>query len=766
MLAGLLVALAPVGCERDSPTAASTAGGGATTDSRPNIVIISMDTTRADRLGCYGHHGGATPNIDRLAAEGLRFAQCVSPCPITLPAHATLFTGSYPFVHGARENTTYQLTPNNVTIAELAGLAGYRTFGVVGSTVLSRVTGIDQGFEQYVDLPAETSPDDEPLEDQTRRARDVTNEGLSFLDQAGDDPFFVFLHYYDPHWPFAAPAEFAERFDDEYLAEIAYTDAEIGRFRDALEAKRLRRQTFVILTSDHGEGRGDHGEDSHGYFVFDSTQHVPLIIWSPGAIAPGQVVQQQVRGIDVAPTVAALLGVPATPQMQGIDLLASNPNAGQLADLPAYAESQMPRALGYSQLRALRDGEWKYIHAPQPLLFHVAEDPGELTDLAAALPQRTAEMRSRLRGLIAESPDPPGSRAARHAISAERMQQLKALGYVGEDPEDEELAEQSASGDELDDFDPKGIDPHLRADEIRFYNKAGTLIGRKQFDLAAEVLARAVRLHPDSFVMWRQYADCLAEMQRPTETIEAYKRAFELGPEDAQLARKLARLLSGAGQRQQALDCLRKAVAASPDSAELNFDIGLVLKSSDRVDESIAYFEQAVRANPDHLQARMYLARAMEDSGRTDEAIEQYRQLTQLHPKAGGAYLAWSALQLRADRPAEAVTILSAGLEHMPGNPRLGEQLAWLLATCTDDAVRDGALAVRIAMQIRDQVKQPDAGLLDTLAAALAEAGEFEQAAELAGIAADAAGAAGQVALEDLVRQRMKLYEQGRAHRE
>lgn len=758
------LALGPIGCDRGGSSAGAPATVAIT--KRPNIVLISMDTTRADYLGCYGHPGGATPRIDRLASEGMRFARCESACPMTLPSHATMFTGSYPFVHGARGNMTYHLAENNDTIAELASRAGYGTYGVVGSMVLGSVTGINQGFDRYVDVTNAGESRDEVSQRMTREAKDVTNEGISFLDQVGQKPFFVFLHYYDPHWPYEAPPEFAKRFDDDYLAEIAYTDAEIGRFLDTLEAKRFARTTVVFLTGDHGEGRGDHNEDSHSYFLYETTQHVPLIVWSPGSIAPGQVIESQVREIDIAPTIAALLGAPRSPQMQGVNLLDPGRLGQREPDLPAYAETFMGRAQGYSQLRAFYDNGWKYIHAPHPLLFHLTQDPGETANLAAAQPQRVTEMREQLRNLIAKSPPPPSGRGTRQAISPERLEQLEALGYVGGELEQEGQEQPLTSSNELDDFEPKGVDPLQRADEIRFFTKAAALINQRKYDMAADALSRAVQAHPDSFVMWGQYADCLAKMYRPEDAIAAYKRTLELKPDSPKVARKLARWLAATGKKDEALDWLMRAHQVSPSSTELNFDIGLQLSELQRPSEAVPYFQQALHADAMNLQARMWLARAFEATGQVDEAAEQYHQLTEIHPKAGAAYLAWSEMLIKAGRFAEAATVMNTGIEQMPANPRLGEQLAWLLATCPDAAVRDGARAVEIATRIRDESEQPSASVLDTLAAALAETGEFKKAQQLATKAGDAAAASKQTKLEHMIRQRIELYAQGQPYRE
>ncbi|MFQ5411876.1 MAG: sulfatase, partial [Phycisphaerae bacterium] len=454
----VLIGLLAVGCKPSGQRAAKGPSAAAEIkgEAGMNVLFVSVDTTRADSIGCYGHPVVKTPNIDRLAAEGTRFTQCISSIPITLPSHSCMMTGSYQYVHGARDNGGFVLDDANETLAEQLRAAGYATHAELGSVILNRQYGLNQGFDTYGDLhrrsdePDQREPDgaasgeeeegaskaesSEPLKApeaavpwdlMSRKAKSIADAGIQLLRQNADRPFFIFLHFYDPHQPNTAPKRFADQYKDGYLAEIAYFDEQFGRIMDELRRLKLAKKTLVVFTSDHGEGRGQHGEGTHSYFLYDTTLHVPLILWNPGRIPAGRVVTTQVRLIDLAPTVLAFLGLPGTSQMQGVSLLPVLANPESDLHLAAYGDTLAPQLVfGYSALRSLRMDGWKYIHAPTPELYHVAEDPLEMFNLAASNPERVGLLRDRLKEVLIDSPDPPGSRLARTKVDEKELKKL------------------------------------------------------------------------------------------------------------------------------------------------------------------------------------------------------------------------------------------------------------------------------------------------------------------------------------------------------
>ena len=324
------------------------------------MLLVSVDTTRADHLGCYGYAHVKTPNIDRLAAEGVLFEQCISSSPLTLPSHCTMFTGVYPFVHGARDNGFFKLAPENVTLAEQFQKAGYATHAQTAAHVLDAKYGLDQGFDSYTDVAttqaavagvANSPPLDLPHlgHAQVRRADEITRAGIKLLEENRARKFFIFLHYFDPHFPYDAPEPYASQSAEPYDGEIAFFDHEFGKLMGALQELELADKTLVILTSDHGESLGEHGEKTHAIFVYDATQRVPLIFWCPQRIPGGVTVSSQVRLLDLTPTIVDFVGLESPQPIQGkslLPLLAGGPAEQR----PCYGDSLFcQHAFGYAR---------------------------------------------------------------------------------------------------------------------------------------------------------------------------------------------------------------------------------------------------------------------------------------------------------------------------------------------------------------------------------------------------------------------------------
>lgn len=341
------------------------------TPSDLNLLFITMDTTRADRLACYGEQGVATPSLDRLAAGGVQFDQAIAAAPLTLPAHSTIFTGEPPPRHGVRDNGGYTLDAKRVTLAEVLARGGWRTGAFVGAFVLDSKWGLDQGFDRYADDFDLTKYASISLGDVSRPGSQVVDRALEWLNQQGDRRFFAWLHFYDPHTPYDPPEPFRTQYAGRpYLGEIAYMDAQIGRVLGWLRDRGLDDRTIVVAMGDHGEGLGQHREASHGFFVYDSTLRVPLLIRAPYDRLAHRRVPAVVRSEDVLPTVLDLLGQPVPPESKGTSLVPLMTGASADLNLDAYSESYYARYhYGWSELRALRAGRFKLIAAPRPELY-------------------------------------------------------------------------------------------------------------------------------------------------------------------------------------------------------------------------------------------------------------------------------------------------------------------------------------------------------------------------------------------------------------
>lgn len=809
-----------------------------------NVLLISLDTTRADHLGCYGFADIKTPNIDRLAAEGTLFSQCTSSCPLTLPSHSSMMTGTYPFVHGVRTNGEFYLHPNNMTLAEALSKNGYTTAAEVAAFVLNREFGLDQGFGVYNDVPADTNT----IAKITRSAEDVCSGAIEFMERNVDQEFFLFVHFYDPHFPYEPPPRFAKQYQDPYVGEIAYVDEQIGRLCDALDRLSLDRRTLVVLTGDHGEGRGEHDEDAHGTFVFDTTLSVPLVFRCPGKIPAGTRVAAQVRLVDIPNTVLSFLGMEVFADVQGTDLLPLM--IGSIPDpkLSAYGESMQPRhSFGYAPLRALRRDGWKYIHAPQARLYHVRDDPHELKNLAASEPQRTLRMRDELRRLIADAPTIISGEDAQRELSAEDLRKLAALGYVDGGGDANELA----GADELELFDVLGPDPHDNADAIALSTLAlmqlklgndaeaerllrellnilgesaetppewnsddavqsrggnwpfkymGFVLSRRgDHAQAIEYYRKALAYRPNDGTTLTRYAMSLSELGRFDDAIVVFQKALQIRPTFAHTHESFAVALSRVGRSDEAVAQFRIALDMEPENTPMCFKLARLLIEIGRISDAVDQLKRGLEVSPNAIQLRGMLAQLLVQQRRDDEAADQIALILQRHPREfelmmnlaqscmqaddsktaeqllghvleidPGRATAWHAmgfLKLRIGQSHAAVQAFRAGLESSERDVSLINDLAWLLATSSDPTLRDGAEALALVQSVHDATGSGDPNVLDTLAAALAELGRFDEAVETIELAIRTAGELGSADLKKRLADRGALYRDHKPYR-
>ena len=392
-----------------------------------DVVIVTLDTTRADYLSAYGAGRVGTPNLDRLAAEGVVFEQAMSVAPLTLPAHCSLFTGLLPPRHGVRDNAGDSLAADHGTLAKVLHARGFETAAFVGSLVLGAGRGLDVGFDVYHDGITKGRPSIGSLQ---RPADYVIDEALRWLEGRRDTPFFLWVHLYDPHAPYDPPEPYrtAHR-DDPYAGEIAFVDAQVGRLVDVLERRRLLDRTALVVLGDHGESLNEHGETGHGIFIYQSVIRVPLIIRLPGV--PPRRVPDLTRIVDVMPTVLDLVAAPDV-TTDGVSLVGAMTGSRRSLDLEAYSESLYPERFGWSALRSLQDGRFKLIDAPRAELYDLQTDPAEQNNIYTQRPALAAVMTSRLSTLTREF-------ASRHDVDDDRptretRERLAALGYIGTAP--------------------------------------------------------------------------------------------------------------------------------------------------------------------------------------------------------------------------------------------------------------------------------------------------------------------------------------------
>jgi arylsulfatase A-like enzyme/Flp pilus assembly protein TadD len=597
-----------------------------------NLVLVTIDTLRADRLGAYGNTTVATPNLDRLAREGAMALHASVQVPLTRPSHVSLLTGLYPAEHGIRDNVSPPLRPGVPLLAEILQRRGFRTGAFVSSIVLSKQSGLGRGFDTYSDR-FEIGDDDARFLNTIQKRGDTTvAEAAAWLRQPGSERRFAWVHLYDPHDPYEPPEPYATRYAGRlYDGEVAWSDDLVGRLDAVLAETGRRDDTLIVVTADHGEGLDEHGEAVHGFFVYETTLHVPLIVRGP-RVTPGTNVQGVTRSIDVMPTVLDLLGLAdATPKVSGRSL-APALTGKALSDEPTFAESLTPLIhYGWSDLRALRDGRWKYILAPRPELYDLDRDPGELKNLVDEEPKRARAYRSGIeQQLRLEQAARRGAESANATLPPDMLEKLGALGYVSGG-----VSAERASG-----ADPK--------DKIEEYKTLNTLMREGLVGLRegryTESLARFQSLFGhgvDSFESHYYAARALSGLKRWREAAVHYEGAIEklpsytaayLGVADAHLAD---------GRFDQALDAVRRGQKAAPDDPRLIEREGDIERRRGGRDLAARAYERVAQVAPRDALVRIKLGEVYRDLGRQADAARVMREAIQLDP-ATASY--WNAL--------------------------------------------------------------------------------------------------------------------------
>lgn len=591
--------------------AATVAATTAPTARRPDILLISIDTLRADRLGCYGRADAHTPTIDRLAAEGAAFEHAWTPVPITLPAHATMLTGLLPPRHGVRDNGSFRLPDTHATLAESLRAAGYRTGAFVGGFPLVAAGGLARGFDVYDDemSPHAFGSGAQEVSRLERSADEVLQRAWKWLLAApAESPVFAFVHLYDPHSPYERPLP--GRQELSYEGEIAYVDAVLGEFFAALRRHERWNGLLTILTSDHGEGLGEHGERTHCIFVYDTTLRIPLIVHWPGRLDPMRIASPAGL-IDVTPTILKLAGLPPIAGVDGQALLSESGDGVTIVDASPpdaaarsfYAESLFPELrFGWAPLRSLRQGALKYIDAPRPELFDVAVDPSESNNLVEARPQEAARLARQLRGMG------DGVRAA-VAESAQTRSALGALGYLSAPPADDAEAASPA--------DPK--------DRMAAYNQFELaheycLTGR--IDEALAALASVESQFARSPYFHQQLGEFAARAGRWAEAEASFRRCLELSESNLDVRLNLGVAQMRQGDYRAAAAQFDRILSIDPNHAVAHLYAGVV-KGKHLGDEAgaVRHWSRFVELAPHHPEADKI--RAVLDSqpaGRTESA--------------------------------------------------------------------------------------------------------------------------------------------------
>ncbi|MGH9669096.1 MAG: sulfatase-like hydrolase/transferase [Terriglobales bacterium] len=596
----------------------------------PDVFLITIDTLRADRVECYGYASIRTPALNRLCRDGARFSRAFTPSPITNTSHASILTGLNPSRHGVIDFGV-PLAASHHTWAELLKSRGYHTAAFIGAVILDSTglaPGLDRGFDFYDNFPA-SAPASSRWGRVERRGGDVVRRAQRWLSAHRAGPRFVWVHLYDPHDPYEPPPPFDTQYRGRlYDGEIAYADSALGQFLSFLDRNGWYRNALIIIVGDHGEGLGEHQEETHGIFLYDSTLHVPLIVKLPGAQSAGEELSNQVRTTDILPTVLDLLGSPASSDFDG-ESLQPLWEGRKEAERVSPGETDYPLRFGWAPLRSLRTGGYKFIEAPRPELYDLRADAAETRNLYEPWNPEVLKLRAQLAEIRARAPQP--QQPAPGAVDPRTIQELRALGYLGTDPGSTAVPEPSLLPD------PK--------DKIVLQNL-----------LHAAMLAD--------------------EGGRTAEARAALKKLVQADPKSAVALLQLGQIELKEGNYEQAADSLARARALRPQDSAAALYHGQALEKSGKLAAARDALEDSLRLTPGQFSARQLLGRVYLQMGNLKAAQDQFEAAVFLEPKNAGGRMDLARVFLQNQRPADALDQLTQAAQVAPKDPVVQELLA------------------------------------------------------------------------------------------
>ncbi|HVP89783.1 MAG TPA: sulfatase-like hydrolase/transferase [Terriglobales bacterium] len=625
-IAGVLLVLALASCRP------GTNRTGAARDF--NVVLITLDTTRADRLGCYGCKDIATPTIDRLAARGVRFERCYAQTPMTLPSHTTLMTGTLPLYHGVRDNGGFLVPQKLVTMAELFKGRGYETGAFVAAYVLDSKWGLNKGFDTYYDNFDLNKFQRVSLDSVERPANEVMDRVLPWLEARKGKRFFTWVHLYDPHSPYKPPPPYDKMYAAQpYLGEIAFADSQIDRLWRFLETNGLLDRTLVVFAGDHGESLGEHEEKTHGFFVYQAALHVPLIIAAPFPALRGRVSSEVVGLVDVLPTVCEMAGLAVPAEVQGKSLVAAFDRRRPAGADFVYSETYYPRFhFGWSDLKCVQDRRHKLILAPVPELYDVVEDPGETRNLVYEKKKVYEDMRAAAEAFI--------RRAERNAygmdaskVDAETREKLAALGYVGAFTDPAKLRGKALAN------------PREKIGVFNQLSEARELGMNGKPEEAIRMIRAIIASDPDITDAYFSIGSLYAQEEKYGEAAGYFKQVLDRKPDEAFAAINITRIYEKMGRFAEAEAFARDYLAKGFEEPELTYLVGRMAFLQKKYDEAVPYLEKCLALRTETAGAHDMLAAI--DIARNDfaRAGENLRQALEANPRLANAHykLGWIA---------------------------------------------------------------------------------------------------------------------------
>src|SRR5713101_3100626 len=623
------------------------------TSDPPNVLLITIDTVRADHVGCYGYQLIETPNLDALAGGGVRFANAYSPVPITLPAHSVILTGTYPMRTGMHDFSGNRLNASQPTLATLLHERGYTTGAVLGSAVLDSRFGLNRGFDFYYDHFDFSRLDEKNIDAMIRPGNEVVNHALSWLEANRRKPFLLWVHLYDAHHPYNPPSPYREKYRAHlYDGGIAFVDAQVGRLVASLKAKGIFDRTLIVVAGDHGEGLGEHGEKTHGFFIYETTLHVPLIFKLPaGTGSQKSVVADAANLADILPTVLEIIGASSLKEVQGRSLVSSIAGKPTTTEAENYAETYLPRIhFNWSELRGVRYRQYHFIDAPRPELYDLSADPHELKNLYSAQRAVANELRKRLGQLITQFTPASGEKTAETTgLDPALMERLKSLGYVAvagggdevlsdrhlADPKDRvqvyELVSDALADSQRGNYS-ESIQKLQRAEKAEkdslpvHYLLALNYYRQSDFSAAIKEFQIALRLSPDYSLANYYLGLSYTQTGEWDQAIFSFRRTLELDATNFSAAYNLGAAYLKQGKVEDAEGTFRQSVNINPGYAQGHEALGELLLYKGKLDEAIATLRTALEIAPGYTRAREVLVKALQANGQNREAEEELRK--------------------------------------------------------------------------------------------------------------------------------------------
>ncbi len=827
------VILVVTGCSSDEPQTnagaekKSAENSGVKLDG-DNILLITLDTTRADGIASYGYAQAVTPTIDALSKRGSQFDQAFSQVNLTLPSHSSILTGRYPRELGVLVNGRNALGDSHPTLASLFKERGYGTAAFVASFVLDGRFGLARGFDVYDDDMGEQDRKNvQPMEWQVS-GDIIVDRALDWLNTAKDKPFFCWVHFYDAHDPHEIPKGFKGKASHPYSAEITFMDAQIKRITDWLSANKLNEQTLIVIVGDHGESFGEHGEIGHTNFLYNSNLHVPYIFVHPNAVPEGQFISEVVELVDVFPTILDLFGMDIPDSLSSRSLTPTF-NGGELENRPSYAESQyVYSSFGWAEQRSLTTPRWKYISSTKPELYDRQADPGETKNLIKEQPEIANNLLEALKTIYNGLKPGEGDTVTYDAQTAKVM---ASLGYVSTEEESDDFLTPGLSDpkdmndvmkkyqgvrkmlEEADSKDAKAlVIPILyqltngspNSTMFRFL-LGNTLLDIGEPEKAIEQLDKVLKMDRTQVHAWISMGDAYLQLDNKAEALKYYETALDVNQsridtESETLAHaRLGKIALEIGDVNKSLEHYKAALQAKPESPENQFNMGFLLIYVKQFDQAVPFLLEAIRLKPEYGEALSNLGTAysqlgdltaaekafrgamelkgvgaqacfnyaliLSQTGRRSEAIPYLHQAIQKDPNFDTPYYELVSYYFSTRQFPEAKKVLADAVIQFPNNTRFLSTQAKLLSQCQDESVRDGKKAIEYALQAMPLTGNNNPTVMANLASAYAEDGQFEKAIEVSDAAIRLAEASRNASLANLIRAQQEEYRAGRAYR-